>query len=467
MEPFCCVRAVVSTEILKHSFEVWVKIERMRMLPKLPSQRSLLIIALLLFTVLVALPFHGFLSVVAGEFSGVPQIVKVWKEGLLVIAACVVAFDMYRQPHARKKFISSRLHQFVAIYGLLHVVLWLVFQPPLGAVLVSLTLNLRFLGIFLIGRWLMQRTADKTLAQSIANAVTASLVAAVVAAFVKEEIVSTSQLEAVGYNGDDALQARYTLDDNPNRVRYAGTTRGPNVLGLLAGMLSTILAGSVLPKIVRKSTKKDALFTVQVLIIVLASVVVLLTYSRSAALATVIAISIVVFMSLPAQFKKVAASVVVLSVLVGGFLIIGALDSSATLRTLILHDDPSSGGAITSTSRRFEANKVAFEDIVRRPLGDGPGTAGPASFYNDEETRIAENYYLQLGQGVGLIGLFLFVVIVSIVGRNLYLQRRKYWPRILFATLVGISVAGMFTHVWTDGEVALIWWGLAGLFIED
>jgi len=54
--------------------------------------------------------------------------------------------------------------------------------------------------------------------------------------------------------------------------------------------------------------------------------------------------------------------------------------------------------------------------------------------------------------------------------RNRFLDRKVLWLRRsdplalgLFASLMGIGLIGLLSHVWTDDTLAYVWWGLAGI----
>jgi len=97
-------------------------------------------------------------------------------------------------------------------------------------------------------------------------------------------------------------------------------------------------------------------------------------------------------------------------------------------------------------------------------LGDGPGTAGPASYYNQgHPVRIAENYFVQVGQETGWLGLALFLLINVGVAALLYVKRDDPLALSLFASLIGLTLINLFSHAWADDTLAYVWWGLAGV----
>jgi hypothetical protein len=77
------------------------------------------------------------------------------------------------------------------------------------------------------------------------------------------------------------------------------------------------------------------------------------------------------------------------------------------------------------------------------------------------ECVIAENYYLQVGQEVGWLGLGLFVVILGTIAWRLWYQKTELLAVLLLASLAGISLVNFLNHAWTDDTLSLLWWGAA------
>ena len=94
------------------------------------------------------------------------------------------------------------------------------------------------------------------------------------------------------------------------------------------------------------------------------------------------------------------------------------------------------------------------------------GIAGPASTHNNHPAKIAENFYIQIGQETGVLGLVVFLVINIIVGYRLFLSRADTLSLLLFASLIGISLVNMVSHAWADDTLSLIWWAFAGVALS-
>lgn len=135
--------------------------------------------------------------------------------------------------------------------------------------------------------------------------------------------------------------------------------------------------------------------------------------------------------------------------------------------------------------------------IAAHPLGFGLGSAGPAAnhtsdpcvfleegadvswakdrqnlcvFSGDVQVQPAghvcrcpflpENWYLQVGVELGVIGLVLYLLLVGVTSYWLLVTRPWFSWSLAF---VGISVAALFLHAWEDSAVAYtVWTLLAG-----
>ena len=108
----------------------------------------------------------------------------------------------------------------------------------------------------------------------------------------------------------------------------------------------------------------------------------------------------------------------------------------------------------------------SIEDIVQNPFGSGPGTAGLASIKNDVQGIILnENYYLQIGTEVGVVGLAIFLAILATTAYRLW-GVQGIAAAGLFASFIGLAFTNALVHIWSNEAVAYTWWGLAGLGIS-
>ncbi len=256
-----------------------------------------------------------------------------------------------------------------------------------------------------------------------------------------------------GY-GIQTIEPFETINSDSNYVRIASTLRGANPLGAYLLIPLSMLAVLITKK---QQNKKQALLFAGSL------VVLFFTFSRSAWIGAVLAFATIAIVQYPKIYKNAKFLIAGASIIAIGLLTVAGLQNNSRFQNLIFHTHDNSQVATSSNDARADALQNGIEDIKDEPLGEGPGSAGPASVYNDDSPRIAENYYLQLAQEVGWIGLILFLLINAGVGYLLWLRRNDTLALSLLASLAGITFINLLSHAWTDDTLAYVWWGMAGI----
>lgn len=439
--------------------------------------------------VLALMPVHALLSVWLISNIGYDAQVSAWKEVLIGGLSLLALGLMLKDKRLAQTIISRRVNQLILAYLGLHLILWLFAKPELDAAVAGLLINLRFLALFVLAQGLIIIYGDKkgqaeTRGQKLirSQAIKITLIgAAVVSIFgaLQMTVLPNDFLTHYGY-GEETIPAYRTIDQNEEFIRINSTVRGPNPLGLYMVLALPMLLvaftkwpqaivsrwqGVDWPKL--RSRLPVSIYRLLMILVPVAALLNLYgSHSRSGWLGAGVALSLLIWLSLQADKRKYALMLAGSAAMFASIFI--ALNwQSDFVQNTILHQDPDGGTSISSTDKHWQAGQNAIEDIADNPLGEGPGSAGPASFYNDEQTKIAENYYLQVGQEVGLIGLVLFVAINLLVASSLWRQRASIWSGVLFVSWVGLSLSALFLHTWAQDEISLIWWGLAGLYYRD
>jgi hypothetical protein len=189
-----------------------------------------------------------------------------------------------------------------------------------------------------------------------------------------------------------------------------------------------------------------------------------LTGSRSALLATgIVLLAMTLLARAPLQMVAVGAAGVVVAIVV---VVATKIDLSLLPRLLTL-SDPSALGHASAGVRSLDL-------IQQQPLGGGLGTAGtigqrflgPMSITN-------ENWFLQIGSEMGVIGAVLFIVISVVLiasAVRAYLGVKDDWLRVItLATAgsgLGFLVLGNFLHAWENTVLSIFIWLLAGIAIR-
>ena len=78
---------------------------------------------------------------------------------------------------------------------------------------------------------------------------------------------------------------------------------------------------------------------------------------------------------------------------------------------------------------------------------------------------LPENWYLQVGIELGILGFLLFITLILVTLEQLLVRGKKATPSSLrvFLVFLGVSIASLFLHGWEDSAVAYSIWSMAGI----
>ncbi len=406
----------------------------------------------LIAVVLATVPFHAFLTVWASSLFGHYTLLRLWPEIILLVLTVWVIISVTQDTSLRRAVQSSRLIQIVAAYLALTVLLGLASywrgDVSLKALAYGLLLNMRFLVWFVVVWIMASRSSWLRVHWQRLTFIPLAIVATF--ALLQFFLLPVNFLAHFGYDKLTTIAPIQTINQDTETIRAQSFLRGPNPLGayLVAGI--GLAAFAVLPL-----GRKLALITASFLAL-------LVTFSRSAWLGLIAGCAAALSLLDRKKLKPLIISVSVVLVLATALVFI--FRHNGGIQNAILHVDTTQSSAPeTSNSGHLAAVRQSVRDVVHEPIGRGPGTAGPASVYNHAALpRNSENYFLNVGQELGVIGLGLFCAILIMLGAML---RRDPSPlgRGLFVTLVALIVINLFSYAWTDPTLAYIWWGLVGV----
>jgi hypothetical protein len=316
----------------------------------------------------------------------------------------------------------------------------------------GLIINLRFLAFFLI-TWAISLRLSRMHDRWQWLVLWPSVVV-IVFGLLQAFVLPHDFLKHFGY-GPHTIAPFETINHNLNYLRIASTTRGANPLGTYLIIPISFLSVLLLRKRIQRK---------QIVLLVAALVCLFFTFSRSAWIGAAITLAVAFAMCVQNErIRRYALFAFGILVLFFAGLYAG-LHDNGRFQNFVLHTESKSTIKHSSNEGHLSALKDGAGDIVHHPLGSGTGTAGPASVYNSPHpTRIAENYYIQIGQETGVLGLFLFVLINAGTGLLLWMRRQDALAVALFASLLGITFVNLLSHAWTDDTLAYVWWGLAGI----
>lgn len=429
--------------------------------------------AWLCLVILALLPFHAFLTTWAGSNFGYLDVFRIWKELLLTVATGLLIILALRLPHVRRQLVADGYVRLALGYIALHLVLGLwaytTGRVSLEALGYALLTNLRFV-VFFVLCWVVASTVRGFRNKALLVVLMGGL-GVIIIGLLQVFVLPVDFLRHFGY-GPDTIPAYQTVDNKIAYSRVQSTLRGPNPLGaylvLLSGLIvayfwrhhDTLRATRLLraPVTLRRQ-RIGIVFAGLCLLIVL-----FYTYSRSAYIGLLVTTASATLLAVSRRVAKwlLAGMIITLLIAVGS---VYMLRNNDTIQNTVFHSDETSEAKTSSNADRASALQRGLRDVAHEPLGRGPGTAGPASFRNTAEPRIAEDYYLQIGQEVGWLGLALFVALLGIVAYRLWKIRTNWAAVGLLASLVGLSAVNLFSHAWADDSLGMLWWGLAGVVL--
>lgn len=398
-----------------------------------------------LLVLLALLPIQTFFTVwLAQGSSDRIVILSAWKEiltlGLVGVTAVVF----------RKELVSLRRNKVLlamAAYLVLSLGYVLLAKDQYQALL-GAAVNTRFLLVFGVAYLVVRRMP--ALPRQMVRVLL--LVSLVVAAFgiVQATVLPKDVLTHVGYDRPPqntlGIPPAYHLVGDSVVVRAQSTLRGPNALG------SYLILPLVIAVVAAWRIKQARLLLIGISLLL--GLALLLSYSRSAWLGLGIALFYVAVVLLK-QRKLILLG---LAGLLAATLLVVAFRNNSFVSQAILRQD--SSAAQSSNEGHAVATTTALKDVAKDPFGDGLGTAGPASALTNK-TTISENYFLQVGQEMGWLGLMLLVAIHGLVFAQLWRIKDNWLAVSVAGAFVGLVITNLLLHTWADEAVAMTWWALA------
>ncbi|MDP6561639.1 MAG: hypothetical protein QF793_01810 [Candidatus Peribacteraceae bacterium] len=430
----------------------------------------------LTLVLLAALPLHALLvtvgtKVIAGPGNAPMTGLALWKEALLLVILGIAVVEMLSSFCRDAPWrVSTEVDVIDVLIISLVALSAILFFYQLPATSYQLLLGFKYDFIPLVALLVLRRVEwSKAFKYQLMNILIA--VGGIIALYgIATLFAPQSFFSWLGYGDLHSLYrptgplAAFQQIGGTGIRRIQSTMSGPNQLGLW------LLIPLSIALIRKKSVGVFIVFAM------------FLTLSRSALLAAGVMVAVVLWKQLPRKkFLQFVGALFCLSFVFSIVAYFFAAD--IVIRT-------------ASTSDHISRPLQAIRLIAERPLGYGLGTAGPASnrvsdtcVYLEEgddpswaqahqdlcvfvgETQVQpedrecscpflpENWYLQMGVEMGVLGLALFAMLVIVI------LRRLGKSPFVFLVFLGISIAALFLHAWEDSAVAYTVWVLLGLFI--
>ena len=369
------------------------------------------------------------------------------------------AWLLYKDRDLWDKLRRSTLVRIILVYIVLQIVLGLFAvnaqKVNTNALLYGWIIGSRFLVFFLI---MLVLAAKTNLHKNWRKIILLPATVVIGFGLLQQFILPADFLRHFGYSSQTLVPFQ-TIDLKPDYVRLQSTLRGPNPLGAYLILVIISAAAYFFTKKNQRIKKGIYVFA--------AGLVLFFTYSRSAWIGTFLSLGLLLWLTIKnAKTRKVLAMAGAGLILLSSAVLV-VFRNNDRIQNTFFHVDEHSTSVRSSNDDRTSALEDGLKDLWNEPLGRGPGTAGPASARNTYPARIAENYYLQIGQETGLAGFLLFIAINIYATYYLWRNRQDQLSLILLTSLIGITFVNLLSHAWADDVLSLIWWGLAGIALSS
>jgi hypothetical protein len=409
----------------------------------------------LLMVIFGGIVFHAPLSVGLGVlFPHFELLIKSWKEILMVLSV-PLAFVIISRHHLWKKLWNDWLLQLIGVFAALHIVLIAIFYQGAAATAAGLAIDLRYLLFFCLV-YVAVRVYPQYRRRFVQIGIIGALIVVGFAAL--QLFLPADILSHIGY-GKNTIEPYLTVDKNPNYIRENSTLRGPNPLGAYGAMILAFMTAAWVRK--REWFASTKVKVGAGVLAVCAAISVWVSYSRSALIAAIIGVAVVLFVSVMRKIslKAWVITFAVIFVVAGGLF---AAKGTSFVSNVILHENPNGGSSVSSNEGHASSLANGVSQMVHQPLGQGVGSTGSASLFSGSP-EIIENQYLFVAHETGWLGLILFSVISILVLARSWRRRSDWLALGVFASGIGMLFIGLLLPVWVDDTVSIVWWGLAAI----
>lgn len=419
----------------------------------------------ILGALILLMPFQAFLLTVARFKLGLSEqeffFFSLWKEYLLGILLLLAGIKFIRE---KKFFEILNLDKAILAFFSLVLVYFVFYEGGIEQKLAGVRYDLEFFVIYFLARIFNFSVKDvKKFLKILLIASFSAIAFGLLQAFV----IPPSFLVNLGYslNWNEYVKTgiiptfEVLSQSLPGLYRIQSTFPGDIQF---ASFLLMLLSFGLAFAIKLKEKKWWILFGFSLLALAL-------TFTRSAWIGAIFSLFLIILVGTKSRRKVFGAMGI--TVLLVGVLLLATL-SKEQIAAIIYHGENKDGQIIGSTAEHKSAVSESLDVAKKNPLGQGLGSAGPASKFA-ENLVIPESWYLQIALEFGVFGLIVFLAIIGLLFKELYLIYRKstdpflqYFSLGFLGSLVGLSVQNIFLHTWADTATAYTFWIFVGLMVS-
>lgn len=433
----------------------------------------------LTLALLLLLPFHAFIvtvgtKLVLGQHKSPPLLLSAWKELVLVLLLVLILAELCIKAHRlrnwRSIFTVDRIDVCIVVFTVLAVIVSAWQQIALKQFLFGVKYSVWPLVIFFFARRVSWSIKGRSQFLLIMLGV---IVAGLGGLFL---LLPAQVLEWLGYSETHSLYlahkttSAFQMVGGTNIRRLQSVLSGPNQAGIWLLIPFSFLWAFLLHVLMspKKVLKNNWLLIAAIGLVLMA---IFMSFSRSAWLGALVVMAYTAWQyrtnTIVRPYVRVI-SLLALALLVG----VSILFSEVLFRTI-------------SNSGHIQKPIQAIATILQHPFGLGLGAAGPASHVvSDSCTEVAvgsdirwsdpypelcifadgaqikptnrqcrcatitENWYLQVGVELGMLGMLLFLYLIYCIAKVV-----RGSSQAVFYACISTATAALFLHAWEDSAV--------------
>lgn len=417
----------------------------------------------LALTILLIVPFHALLSVWLNSVFGHYVLMRLIEEYILAVMLIIGTVILIKDFKNQKELFKDKL--IILIIAYLIVLLLCAVAGHLNslvnikATIYGLLLDSRYLIYFLLfyqSLYLAKRLKLKEITD-IKRIIMIPAFMVISFGLLQVFVLPYNFLSHLGYSKDTIL-AYQTVNHNLKYIRIISTLRGANPLG--AYMIFPI--SFIFINIIKNKKSVINYFYL------LASFLVLyFSYCRSAVLGLALSIIIIFYLQLKNRRSRKILEISTFCILIIGIIFFFSFRNNSYIQNILFHTQKNSSNKSTSDQGHSSALQNGLNYIYHHPLGGGVGSAGQASTYNNHPAIISENYFLQIGEETGIIGLIFFVSILITILLRLYDNRYNEFNILMLGITSGIIIVSMLWFALSDETICFILFGLLAYSLSE
>ena len=399
------------------------------MIEKLTKTNLYLALALLIYV-----PFHAILSIWASSIFGHYTLARLFEEYILGVMLLIGIYLFIKDFKDQKKLFKDKLIILMVSYlALILIYFLLVYQT-----------------IYLFNKLNLKNKID------ISKLIMIPAFIVIAFGLLQVFVLPYNFLSHFGYSKDTILPYQ-TVNNNLKYIRIMSTLRGSNPLGVYLIFPISFLFIRLLNN---KKDYKNYLY-------ILASLVVLyFSYCRSAILGLIFSIAAIYYLNIKNNKMKRVFELCTVLVVIASSLSFVAFRNNSYFQNIVFHTQKNSAVKSTSDQGHSSALLSGIKEVIRHPLGNGVGYAGQASIYNYHPAVISENYFLQIGEETGVIGLLLFIAIIILILFRLYKNKSDDFSKLMFGLTLAMITVCMLWFALSDETLCFIFFGLLAVTLS-